>query len=322
VAVASGDVGERVEALLAKLHQQGGERAAGTGEELVRLLVEFYGAGLERIVAIVGADRPPLVEALADDPLVESQLILHGLHPIGVDERIERALDRVRPYLGSHAGGVAYLGIDDDGVAHLRLDGSCNGCSSSTVTVKLTIEEALLAAAPELASIEVEGQAEPAKPLLQIGLRPGGPVATPAPTATVWVHPSALELPAEGRAGQVLLDGRPVLMCRVGDTYYAYTDSCPSCGGSLASSGSDGLDRAVLDGHGLDAGVLDGDVLGCGSCGSRYDVRLAGRAVNFAAETAGEMAGQMAGELARGLDPLPLLDDVSGIRVALLPETV
>ncbi len=283
----NGDVGERVEALLARLSQQGGDRAAATGDELVRLLVEFYGAGLERIVEIVAADRRELLDVLADDPLVESQLILHGLHPVGVDERIERALDRVRPYLGSHAGGVAYLGVDDEGVAHLRLDGSCNGCASSTVTVRMTIEEAVLGAAPEVAGIEVEGQAEKPKPLLQIGLRAGA--SPPAPTP-VWLHPSAKDLPAHGQVSQVHLDGRPVLMCRLGDTYLAYADSCASCGGSLAGA------------------TLDGDVLGCTSCKARFDIRLAGRSV--------EATG------GRHLDPLPLLDDVAGIRIGFMPEVV
>jgi Fe-S cluster biogenesis protein NfuA/nitrite reductase/ring-hydroxylating ferredoxin subunit len=291
-----GDVGDRVEGLLAQLRRQGGEHAAETGEELVRLLVEYYGAGLERVVEIVAAEDGQLVERLADDPLVESQLILHGLHPVGVDDRIERALDGVRPYLGSHAGGVAYLGLDDEGVAHLRLDGSCNGCPSSTVTVKLTIEEALLGTVPEVARVEVDGKAEPAKAMLQIGMRSGAAqlATVPPPNAAVWLHPSALELPADGFAGPVHLDGRAVLMCRLGETYFAYSDSCPSCGGSLLG----------------DAGerqVLEGDVLGCGSCGAQYDVRLAGRA----ADRSG-----------RRLNPLPLLDDTSGIRVALLPEAV
>ena len=49
-------------------------------------------------------------DRLLADPLVESLLLLHDLHPLDVDTRIQRALDRVRPYLGSHAGGVEYLG--------------------------------------------------------------------------------------------------------------------------------------------------------------------------------------------------------------------
>lgn len=281
-----GDVGQRVEALLAQLHRQGGDAAAATGDELVRALVEFYGSGLEHIAGILDAQSPDMLTAIADDPLVESQLMLHGLHPLSVDQRIERALDRVRPYLGSHAGGIAYLGVDDEGIAHLRLDGSCNGCASSTVTVRLTIEEAVLAAAPEIMGLDVEGQADKPKPLIQIGMRPG---AAPIDNGPVWKHPSSHELPGDGAVAIVRLDGRPVLICRLGDTFYAYADHCPSCAGSLAGA------------------ALHDEQIVCPSCASRFDARLAGRALDGSG---------------RHLDPLPLLDDVSGVRVALQPEAV
>jgi Fe-S cluster biogenesis protein NfuA/nitrite reductase/ring-hydroxylating ferredoxin subunit len=284
--VPDGDVGAQVEALLGELLEQGGHLAADTGEKMVRLLVEYYGAGLERICEIIGADRPDVVHQLAADPLVESQLILHGLHPLTVDERIEAALDRVRPYLGSHAGGVSFLGVDPDGVARLRLSGSCHGCASSTVTVSLTIEEAVRAAAPELTGIVVDGEVQ-SSPVLQIGRRAE---ASPAPAAThsVWRHPSAAELPHEGEVRSVQLGGSHVMAARIEDTYYAYVDRCPACEASLVSS------------------TLHGSVLTCASCEGRYDVRLAGRAVDGSG---------------RHLDPLPLLDDASGIRVAL-PEAV
>ena len=66
-------------------------------------LVELYGAGLATIVAILGADRdagPRLLDALAADPLVESLLLVHDLHPLDADARIRRALEAVRPQLG------------------------------------------------------------------------------------------------------------------------------------------------------------------------------------------------------------------------------
>jgi Fe-S cluster biogenesis protein NfuA len=155
--------GERVEQLLATLQARGGDRMAELGEELVRTLVGLYGAGLERVAATLRADPggTDTMLALADDPLVGSLLLVHGLHPVDVDTRIERALDRVRPYLGSHAGGVEYLGVDDEGIARLRLQGTCNGCAASTVTVQHTIEGAVAGAAPELAGVEVEGVAAP-----------------------------------------------------------------------------------------------------------------------------------------------------------------
>ena len=111
--------GERVEALIAELRTRAGSQAGDVAEELVGCLVEFYGAGLAAIVAILGADRdagPRLLDALAADPLVESLLLVHDLHPLDTDARIRRALEQVRPRLGAHADAISYLGIDDQGV--------------------------------------------------------------------------------------------------------------------------------------------------------------------------------------------------------------
>ena len=91
--------GERVEALLAELRTRAGPQAGDVAEELVGCLVELYGAGLAAIVATLGADPdagPRLLAALAGDPLVESLLLVHDLHPLDADTRIERALERVR----------------------------------------------------------------------------------------------------------------------------------------------------------------------------------------------------------------------------------
>jgi Fe-S cluster biogenesis protein NfuA len=170
--------GERVEALLAELRTRAGPQAADAAEELVGCLVELYGAGLTTIVAVLAADPeagPRLLGALAGDPLVESLLLVHDLHPLDADARIDRALEQVRGQLGSHAGAIEYLGIDDRGVAAIRLTASGHGCGSSSGTVAQTIEEAVAEAAPELAGVHVEEvTAPPEVPLLQIMRRPAG----------------------------------------------------------------------------------------------------------------------------------------------------
>ena len=170
--------GERVEALLAELRTRAGPQAGDAAEELVGCLVELYGAGLTAIVAILGADPdagPRLLDALAGDPLVESLLLVHDLHPLDADTRIGRALEAVRSRLGSHAGVIEYLGIDDQGVAGLRLTASGHGCGSSPSTARQAVEEAVAEAAPEVAGVHVEEvTAPPEVPLLQIMRRPAG----------------------------------------------------------------------------------------------------------------------------------------------------
>src|SRR2546421_8131429 len=109
--------GERVEALLSELRSQAGPRVAATAEELVSCLVELYGAGLARITKIVGEDDsgPKLMDKLVADPLVESLLLVHDLHPLDTSARVRRAVEEVLPQLGSHAGNVEYLGLDEAG---------------------------------------------------------------------------------------------------------------------------------------------------------------------------------------------------------------
>jgi Fe-S cluster biogenesis protein NfuA/nitrite reductase/ring-hydroxylating ferredoxin subunit len=287
--------GDRIEAILEELRTVDDSRAATAGDELVRILVDLYGAGLARMMAVVGEDEEAgarLLDRLADDPLVESLLLVHDLHPVDVDTRIQRALDGVRPYLGSHAGGVRYLGVDETGVVHLALEGSCHGCPSSTVTVRLAIERAIQEAAPETAGVEVEGQVEevlPGPALLQIGRRaPDAAGAIPARRgASVdgegWAH-----LPEVDEAGlrplAVLLAGVPVVVCGVDGAWYAYRDACPECGAAMST------------------GDLTDGVLRCGDCSRGYDVRLAGAGLT---------------DPARHLDPLPLLIDGGGVRIAV-----
>ncbi len=286
-------VGARVEELLGILQSEGGEATARAAEELVRLLLGLYGDGLSRIMAALraeGAAGAAVLDRLLADPLVESLLLLHDLHPLDVDTRIQRALDQVRPYLGSHAGGVTYLGVTEEGVAQLRLEGSCDGCPSSTVTVQLAIKGAIEDAAPEVTDVVVEGVTPTPGPqtLLQIGARPpgaDGQHGTPAAVGgdAIWVTIPDIG-PPSSRPVTAVAAGTRVLLCSVRGTLYAYRDACAVCGMSLAE------------------GTLTLGELACPGCGTRYDVRSAGRSLD---------------DEAMHLDPLPLLADSQGVRVAV-----
>lgn len=298
-------VGDRIETLLAELRESAPAPVAVKVEEVVGLLVELYGAGLERILELVNenpATSGPLLDRFVEDKFVEALLVLHGLHPVDLDTRVEQALARVRPYLGSHAGGVEYLGVDQDGIAHLRLEGSCHGCPSSTVTVKLTIEQAIAEVAPEVIRVEVEGVA-PAPtgpslgPLIQIK-RPDGAIAGSPPPgegdgleapSSAW-SPLKAEglLPGEKRVQTV--HGMNILVCSTLGNLYAYRDACASCGASLA-------DAALVNEH-----------LRCSRCGTLYNVVLAGRSI-------GADDGA-----ALHLDPLPLLQSEGGGWTVAVPS--
>src|SRR5215475_2157722 len=145
--------GERIQNLL-DASSSGGAVARERAEQLVREVTDLYGAVLMRMMSVALAADPGLADRFAADDLVASLLLVHGLHPYDVERRVSDALDSVRPYLGSHGGDVSLLGVGD-GVVRLQFQGSCKTCPSSSVTLELAVEDAVRAAAPEIASIEV-----------------------------------------------------------------------------------------------------------------------------------------------------------------------
>ena len=154
--------------------------------------------------------------------------MLGGLHPDDVDTRVQRALDQVRPYLGSHAGGVSLSGVDADGVVHLRLEGSCDGCPSSALTVKSAIEDAILVAAPDVVAVEAEGMVDEEPKLLQIQpFRSGVSTSSTGVDSGGWVR-LELDVPP-GTLAHVHAGDAEVVVANLSGTLVAYVDRCPVC---------------------------------------------------------------------------------------------
>jgi Fe-S cluster biogenesis protein NfuA len=152
---------QRIELLIQELEHFPDPAAQALSREIVQALLELHGAGLAKILertAQAGEGGAVLRQTFAEDSLIGSLLMLHGLHPDDLETRVGHALERVRPYLQSHGGTVELLAVAE-GAVRLRMGGSCKGCPSSAQTIKQTIEEAIYAAAPDVSLIEIE-QAE------------------------------------------------------------------------------------------------------------------------------------------------------------------
>ena len=289
-------VGETISSLLDSLSASGPvvhERA----EALVREVTALYGAGLEHLLGILestGKLDDALVAELARDELVSGLLVVHGLHPQNVDARVAGALESVRPYLGSHGGDVELVGIEDDGAVRLRMLGTCQGCPSSSVTLKLAVESAITAAAPEVTSILVEEAKKPSViPVEALRLRidhPDGSVAEAG--AGAWeAVPEFAEL-QPGEVGGFEVQGHSLIVCRTNQGLYAFRARCPRCTSDLTGAS---LQRAL-------ASPADGALLRCPACRSHYDVRQAGLCIE---------------DHELHLDPFPLLVRKGVLSIAL-----
>ena len=69
-------------------------------------------------------------------------------------ERVENALQKVKPSLQADGGDVQLVDVDDDGVVKVRLVGACSGCPMSQMTLKSGIEKILKQNVPEVTTVE------------------------------------------------------------------------------------------------------------------------------------------------------------------------
>lgn len=173
----------RLESLVAELTALSSPAAQSLTEELLGTVLELHGAGLQRVLGAIetAPDGEALLARLDEDDVVRNLLLLHDLHPRPLRQRVEAALETVRPFMRAHKGGVELLGVDGC-VVRLRLEGSCHGCSASTQTMRNAVEKAIYDAAPDVESIDVEGLAPaPAGPPASDCLKPlpMAPLAAP-----------------------------------------------------------------------------------------------------------------------------------------------
>ena len=271
---------ERVQELTEHLDAVADPGLRAIADELTAAIVQLYGAGLERMLAIVREGGEDLLEAFAQDGLVASLLLIHDLHPVSLEDRVGQALDRVRPYMESHGGDVELLGIEDD-VARLALHGSCKSCRASSATLELAVRQALEELCPDLAGMDVEGLAP--EPELAgfpgVALPMAGQVSGPAWHDLAGVEDLKPQALTAAEAG-----GAALVVGNVAGTLLAYRDRCAACGGGFA--GAELLDATLV----------------CPGCARGFILTMAGRCTD---------------DEALQLEPVPLLRRGPLVQVAL-----
>jgi Fe-S cluster biogenesis protein NfuA len=167
---------QRIGELVGELENITDPEARASAKAMVQLLLDLHGAGLERAMEIVAKNDEPgqrIIDDLGGDPLVSSLLVLYGLHPLDLESRVVRALEKVQPQVRKGGGELALLGIDG-GVVRLHLQLTGHGCASTGKTLKKLVEDALYEAAPDMNRLLIEGLEEPTGssgfvPLVKLG---------------------------------------------------------------------------------------------------------------------------------------------------------
>ena len=221
------------------------DRAAAT--RVKKALEGFHKHVLVKMVRHLKADPAgkELLFELVDDPAVRAAFLMHGIIKPDLTGRVANVIEMVRPYMKSHGGDVELVRVEHN-TAFVRLHGSCNGCSLSSVTLRNGVEEALKEHVPEITHVEVVPN-EPGPALIPLE-------AVDILEDTGWVQGPTVDALTHGHPFRLEGDGYDVLLVRIDQTIHAYKNACAHLGLPL------------------DGGMLEDEVLVCPWHGFRFDV--------------------------------------------------
>ena len=162
---------ERIEELVRALDAIADPPTQSIARELVQSVTELHAQGLEHTLEILSACGTPgaeIIERLGEDDLVGPLMVLHGLHPLELPDRVARAVSR----FGTDA---ELLGVDQGNV-RIRVRQS-HGCGSAGGNARVSLEDAIYNAAPDLISLSIEEESIPGSSFVPLdALRAGSAI--------------------------------------------------------------------------------------------------------------------------------------------------
>ncbi len=190
---------QQVGELVAEIESISDPALRSAARQLMQTLMELHGAALDRSLEIIVGSGDPgmrIIDEMARDPLVGSVLVLHGLHPEDLETRVVKAVERLQAKLRREGSRVDLLAIED-GAVRVRVTPRENACASTSRTLRATVEDGIYEAAPDIASLAIEGlDGKPASGFVSVELL-GGHAAAPELAAQIAVdesrQPSALQ---------------------------------------------------------------------------------------------------------------------------------
>lgn len=196
---------------------------------------------------------PAALEAMKDsvgDDVVYAVLRRFGLLKPSLQERVEAALDSVRPMLATHGGGVDLVAVRPPDAVEIRFLGACDGCPASMLTFIAGVKKAIEEACPEITEI---------KQAKGLGNGAGETVNFVSPFALGrdgdWRHVIDLADLPDGSIRPVALDGQDLLLARIDTVVSCFHNACAHLGMQI------------------DSGDIDDGIITCPHHGFRYDLR-------------------------------------------------
>ncbi len=227
------------------------ETARGATAAYRRAIEDLHGEALRRLVRALKTNPEALVamKAAVSDEVIYAVLRRHEIIKPSLTERIEAALEGIRPMLASHGGDVELVKIDPPAI-EVRFTGSCDGCPASALTFHAGVKKAVEDACPEITNIiQVKGLSSGGN---DDSVRFVSPFALASTNS--WQYATKLSEIPDGGIHSLELAGEKVIISRQGGIVTCFQNACAHLG------------MAIHDGE-----IVDG-IITCPYHQFRYDL--------------------------------------------------
>ncbi|MEH1886658.1 NifU family protein [Nostoc sp.] len=198
---------------------------------LKRAIEALHKAALTNLIKSLKEESMQALRHAVADELVYAVLLYHELvkppkPPLA--QRIQTALEEVRPGLKSHNGDVELVAIKSPDIVEVRLIGTCSSCPTSTLTLSEGVEQAIKNHCPEITKVVAVNNSSTVNNANSSLISPFS-----AKITCTWMKVATLDEVPEFSVVAVQLAGNSLILHRQGATVKCYRNSCTHLGSPL-----------------------------------------------------------------------------------------
>ncbi|MEH2413939.1 NifU family protein [Nostoc sp.] len=217
----------RFEAIISEWDES--QRCVAVG--LKRAIEALHKAALTSLIKNLKQESMPALRHAVADEVVYAVLLYHELvkpPKLPLSQRVETALEEVRPGLKSHNGDVELVAIKPPDTVEIRLIGTCSSCPASTLTLSQGVEQAIKNHCPEITKV-VAASNNPTVNNVNVGLI--SPFSSKI--TSTWIKVATIDQVAEFSVLIVQFAGNSLILHRQGATVKCYRNACAHLGSPL-----------------------------------------------------------------------------------------
>ncbi|MDZ8105658.1 MAG: NifU family protein [Nostoc sp. DedQUE12a] len=217
----------RFEAIISEWDES--QRCVAVG--LKRAIEALHKAALTNLIKSLKEESMPALRHAVSDELVYAVLLYHELvkpPKPALAQRIQAALEEVRPGLKSHNGDIELVAIKPPDTVEVKLIGTCSSCPASSLTLSQGVEQAIKNHCPEITKVVAVNHNSTVNTANSTLISPFSSQLT-----STWVKVATIEQVPEFGVLAVKLAGTSLILYRQGVTFKCYRNACAHLGNPL-----------------------------------------------------------------------------------------